>query len=834
MKKSKVTRSLLAACSIVALSAVMYGCVHSGDGDPPAMTGEPDPDPAIAERAAIKSAIDAARTAVGAVGDASTDAELTAADTAIAAAKKAIADAANVPAEEKSANTGTVGALEAQLTAAKASRTAAMDAAAAAARMAAIDAAKDMLAEKEEALAALADDATDEAKRDAHRMVEAAANALRDTLRANGGSDADIEAAIRRSATAKVAADALQETITAAANAAERMRMEAISAAETTLSDAEKALEALGEDATDKQKRDAHRAVEGAAANLITVLQANEGTADQIEAATMKRNSAKMMADELTSPIEIADQRKAITDALAAAATAVAAVDDDATDAQVKAADDAIKTLREAIAAATALPEAERTAYNPAANAHASALETAKGSRDKAIAARDKDQQDKQRIANNKAGELVAAAIVKANDEDTNYHDGTAIGSLPSSLMASSYTATHKDGTTTIALRRSTGVKLTAMNTMSPGDGWTGKKFSFDKNQGAVFTNLGPAAVMVEEYSYDEFFSTTADDSKIPGVARDAEGVLTLGAVTGLKGSHFTVSTTLVPARPAKGVTPNTNEPHGTDSRDFKGSFQGVPGTFTCASDCSVTRNADDELTIAGALTFKPTLATDEELSDINVELRTETPDNDYLRFGYWMVTSGSGDNLKHTISTFADSMNYGDLAAAVSTLEGKATYSGAAAGLYVRKTGPSDSVVVTHGEFVADAALTAQFGTGDGTVALADTFSVTGTVSGFMPSTGDDDLSDWTLMLSKANLASARGNDGTPTVANADFAGFTGKTSGGTGTMAGDWAGTFVGGAPADTDTDTTDDYPTAAFGVFNGHFSNGHVAGAFGAEKD
>ena len=32
MKKSKVTRSLLAACSIVALTAVMYGCVHSGDG----------------------------------------------------------------------------------------------------------------------------------------------------------------------------------------------------------------------------------------------------------------------------------------------------------------------------------------------------------------------------------------------------------------------------------------------------------------------------------------------------------------------------------------------------------------------------------------------------------------------------------------------------------------------------------------------------------------------------------------------------------------------------------------------------------------------------------
>ena len=39
MKKTKLTRSLLAACSIVALSAVMYGCVHSGD-DPVA---EPPP-----------------------------------------------------------------------------------------------------------------------------------------------------------------------------------------------------------------------------------------------------------------------------------------------------------------------------------------------------------------------------------------------------------------------------------------------------------------------------------------------------------------------------------------------------------------------------------------------------------------------------------------------------------------------------------------------------------------------------------------------------------------------------------------------------------------------
>ena len=48
MKKTKLTRSLLAACSIVALSAVMYGCTHDGGDDAPAtdMSGTPPPDPA--------------------------------------------------------------------------------------------------------------------------------------------------------------------------------------------------------------------------------------------------------------------------------------------------------------------------------------------------------------------------------------------------------------------------------------------------------------------------------------------------------------------------------------------------------------------------------------------------------------------------------------------------------------------------------------------------------------------------------------------------------------------------------------------------------------------
>ncbi len=146
MKKTKLTRSLLAACSVVALTAVMYGCTHDGD-DPPAMTeqeaceadggtwgddgcttaADKAAEMLMEQRAAIETAIGAASAAVAAVDNDSTDAEVSAADTAIANARSAIADAANVPAEEKAANTGTVDEIAGRLSAAKMARMDAMN-----------------------------------------------------------------------------------------------------------------------------------------------------------------------------------------------------------------------------------------------------------------------------------------------------------------------------------------------------------------------------------------------------------------------------------------------------------------------------------------------------------------------------------------------------------------------------------------------------------------------------------------------------------------------------------------------------------------------------------
>ena len=88
-----------------------------------------EPDPAIGQRMAISSAIDAARMAVAKVDDNSTDEQVEAATRAIADARVAIAATTDVPAEEKAANRETVGEIMAQLSTAKTARMAAMEAA---------------------------------------------------------------------------------------------------------------------------------------------------------------------------------------------------------------------------------------------------------------------------------------------------------------------------------------------------------------------------------------------------------------------------------------------------------------------------------------------------------------------------------------------------------------------------------------------------------------------------------------------------------------------------------------------------------------------------------
>ena len=113
---------------VASLALLLAGC-GGGSSTAEDPTDPPPVDPAVAERAAINSAVMMARTAVPGIDNDSTDSEVSAADTAIANARAAIAAAANVPAAEKAANTATVDTLAAQLATAKMARMAAIDAA---------------------------------------------------------------------------------------------------------------------------------------------------------------------------------------------------------------------------------------------------------------------------------------------------------------------------------------------------------------------------------------------------------------------------------------------------------------------------------------------------------------------------------------------------------------------------------------------------------------------------------------------------------------------------------------------------------------------------------
>ena len=145
----------LSATAMLASTLVLAGCGGgSDDMSTDDMTTMPDPDPAIAERAAINTAIMGASTAVAGLTDDASDTAIGAAETAVMAAKQAVMDAANVSDDEKAAHNTTIATIEGQLSTKKASIMAARDEAA--------DAMKAAMAKTGKALhAALGPPATD-------------------------------------------------------------------------------------------------------------------------------------------------------------------------------------------------------------------------------------------------------------------------------------------------------------------------------------------------------------------------------------------------------------------------------------------------------------------------------------------------------------------------------------------------------------------------------------------------------------------------------------------------------------------------------------------------
>ena len=277
-----------------------------------------------------------------------------------------------------------------------------------------------------------------------------------------------------------------------------------------------------------------------------------------------------------------------------------------------------------------------------------------------------------------------------------------------------------------------------------------------------------------------------------------------------------------------------------TDSeheRTFSGSFDKVPGDFSCDGEtCTITADADGDITgLVGTWTFIPDYLGEDNESmagegetevasrkDDLTEPMVEVVDVDHLVFGWWTKVDEDDDSV--AFRTFSDGTQTYD-GVNIGDLEGTATYEGPAAGRYAVKTFTGNAKInsIRTGEFTATAELMATFGGDD--VAVSQQNQISGRIHTFMDENDDQLLGE--LALGTGDLD----NLGNSTSFDGDVTGGVGGSP-----ATGSWSGQFFGEPPADpTDNvvDVSDDYPNSVAGEFDASSSHGSVCGRVRGDK-
>ena len=242
------------------------------------------------------------------------------------------------------------------------------------------------------------------------------------------------------------------------------------------------------------------------------------------------------------------------------------------------------------------------------------------------------------------------------------------------------------------------------------------------------------------------------------------------------------------------------------------GTYNGAMGTYRCTEGTECTVNIDGDGKISGVgngWVFTP-----------DAGATSDQPDYDYLNYGFWLERTKDADGVVTSyeeVETFADSSV--DPSVNVSAVEGSATYEGGSTGVYVRNVFDSLGEIgtATSGHFTADVVLKATFGQVDneaneGTIAQSLLYTLTGTIDNFDLSGGEANL--WAVNL-EGDITE---NDGT----------VSGDANGGG--AEGSFNAIFHGSVTA---VETVVPQPSSVVGEFDANFSNGSVAGGFGARK-
>ena len=243
------------------------------------------------------------------------------------------------------------------------------------------------------------------------------------------------------------------------------------------------------------------------------------------------------------------------------------------------------------------------------------------------------------------------------------------------------------------------------------------------------------------------------------------------------------------------------------------GTYNGAMGTYRCNgdADCTVTLDAKGAITgMNDGWIFTPDAGATSDVADA-----------DYLHYGFWLMRTTDADGVLtyNEVETFAGS----SIAASgsVAGVTGSATYEGGSTGVYVKSVTNPDGTEAsaTSGHFTADAMLTATFGQVNndadppvGTIAPSLLNTLTGTIDNFDLSGGE--YNEWAVNL-----------QGDIDTADGDASG----TANGGGDP-GSFNATFHGDV---TEVGDVVPKPSSVVGEFDANFSNGTVAGGFGARK-
>ena len=301
--------------------------------------------------------------------------------------------------------------------------------------------------------------------------------------------------------------------------------------------------------------------------------------------------------------------------------------------------------------------------------------------------------------------------------------------------------------------------------------GWDGKMLSRGTHSYTVYSNIEapkrkvfltyykPATLgqQAEVKGFESISGTTINYDTVPTtmhgqITFDSDGIEAAGNMGLLDPNGF-------PQPKAAGAGDNKFDYTGADGKkamSFKGTFHGASGTYECTSgDCMITAKAPSTTQgpsytagTSDTWTFTPDTKNNPEIVE---------QDADHLHFGWWVndpKEAGAGGEYLYDAQVFAGGSAMFP-AANIPALTGEATYEGPAAGLFAIKADEKNNIAAAHGEFMATATLTADFGVAGNTDEM-----VSGKIGTFVRSDGV--TNDWALTLGKTaipNTTAASGN---------------------------------------------------------------------------